>query len=172
MAQNVEIKARSMDFVGQSLIAASLSEGEPQMIHQEDIFFNVPTDRLKLRVFSPDSAELIFYHRSNQRGPKISQYEISQTQDPEGLKSILEKAYGIRSTVVKMRHLYVCGRTRIHLDQVESLGDFIELEVVLSDSEALVDGEKESHGLMVQLGIKPDHLIERAYVDLLDSKMA
>jgi predicted adenylyl cyclase CyaB len=112
--------------------------------------------------------ELIFYHRPDQAGPKISQYEISETKDPEGLKNILQKAFGIRNTVIKTRHLYRQGRTRIHLDRVESLGEFIELEVVLSDSDALADGENEAQELMNKLGIKAEHLIELAYIDLLE----
>ena len=87
--------------------------------------------------------ELIYYLRSDQQGSKISQYEISQTNDPDGLKNILKSAYGIRNTVVKTRHLYMVGRTRIHFDRVDKLGEFIELEVVLSDSDRLIDGEKE-----------------------------
>ncbi len=60
------------------------------------------------------------------------------------------------------------GRTRIHFDKVDSLGEFIELEVVLSDSDGLEEGEKEAQILMNQLGIEIDHLIEAAYIDLLD----
>lgn len=170
MAQNIEIKAHAIDFVGQGKIARSLSGGEPEIINHEDIFFNVPEGRLKLRVFTQDRAELIYYLRSDQKGPKISQYEISETNDPEGLKNILKSAYGIRNTVVKTRHLYMNGSTRIHFDEVNSLGKFIELEVVLSDSDRLTDGEKEAQKLMDQLGIEDNQLIEVAYVDLLDSK--
>lgn len=170
MAQNVEIKAHAIDFVAQCEIARSLSGEEPEVIDQTDIFFNVPKGRLKLRVFTQDRAELIYYLRSNQRGPKISQYEITKTDDPEGLKNILKSAYGIRNTVVKTRHLYMSGRTRIHFDKVDSLGEFIELEVVLSGSDRLTDGKKEAQKLMEQLGIKDNQLIEVAYVDLLDSQ--
>jgi len=170
MAQNVEIKAHATDFVAQCKIARSLSGEEPEVIDQKDIFFNVPEGRLKLRVFTQDRAELIYYLRSDQQGPKISQYEITKTDDPEGLKNILKSAYGIRNTVVKTRHLYMSGRTRIHFDKVDLLGEYIELEVVLSDSDRLTDGEKEAQKLMEQLGIKDNQLIEVAYVDLLDSQ--
>jgi len=169
MGQNLEIKAYATDFIGQSEIAQTLSGSVPEVIHQKDIFFNVPTGRLKLRVFTQDRAVLIYYNRSDQPGPKISQYELSETNDPEGLKNILESAYGIRNTVIKSRHLYISGRARIHFDKVDSLGEFIELEIVLSDSDQLTDGEKEAQKLMDQLGIKAEQLVEVAYVDLLDS---
>jgi predicted adenylyl cyclase CyaB len=170
MAQNVEIKAWATDFSRQIGIAESLSGGDPEVIQQEDIFFNVPVGRLKLRVFSPDRSELIFYRRPDTEGPKVSQYEISRSGDPDGMKSILGKAFGIRGTVVKTRYLYMSGRTRLHFDKVDSLGEFIELEVVLSDSDQTEDGEKEAQILMDQLGIESDHLIDVAYIDLLDSQ--
>lgn len=170
MARNVEIKALAVDFARQSEIARSLSGAEPEIIHQEDIFFNVPSGRLKLRVFSQNSGELIFYHRPDQPGPKLSQYQISPTQDPEGLKKTLKDALGIRNTVVKTRHLYLAEGTRIHLDQVESLGEFIELEVLLSDADDLPAGERRANELMKKLGIEPDHLVDQAYVDLLDAR--
>jgi len=170
MAQNIEIKAYSIDFAAQEEIAKSLSGEMPEVIFQEDIFFNVPKGRLKLRIFTQDRAELIYYNRINQQGPTISQYEISETNDPEGLRNILKHAYGIRNTVVKTRHLYMSGRTRIHFDMVESLGEFIELEVVLSNLDQQIEGEKEAQKLMEKLGIKKDQLIKVAYVDLLDSK--
>jgi predicted adenylyl cyclase CyaB len=170
MGRNVEIKAYATDFIGQSEIARSLSDAEAEVIYQKDIFFNIPTGRLKLRVLTPDRAVLIYYNRSDQRGPKISQYQCSETNDPEGLESLLTSAYGIRRTVVKTRHFYISGRTRIHFDKVESLGQFIELEVVLSDTDQLTDGQSEARLFMDQLGIKDNQLVDVAYVDLLDSK--
>lgn len=172
MAQNVEIKARAVDFSKQSEIARSLSGGEPEIIQQEDIFFNVSAGRLKLRVFSPDRCELIFYQRPDRHGPSVCQYELSRSDDPDGMKSLLKKALGVRNAVVKTRYLYMSGRTRIHFDRVESLGEFIELEVVLSDSDRLVDGENKAQSLMDQLGIETNHLVEGAYVDLLESQRA
>ena len=59
------------------------------------------------------------------------------------------------------------GRTRVHLDRVKGLGEFVELEVVLDDLEELADGEKEARTLMTQLAIQPADLLQGAYVDLL-----
>ena len=68
----------------------------------------------------------------------------------------------------KHRTLYLIGKTRVHLDRVEGLGDFMELEVVLADNESTESGVKVANELLRKLGIPPDHLIEGAYVDLLD----
>lgn len=167
MPRNVEIKARLHKVEEQRARAALLSESDPRVIVQEDIFFNVPQGRLKLRFLSPMRGELIYYQRANHPGPQISTYELVETGCPHQLKAVLEAAYGIRSTVRKTRQLYTVGRTRIHIDHVESLGDFLEVEVVLAESEEASVGEQEAYGLMQQLGINATQLIEGAYVDLL-----
>jgi predicted adenylyl cyclase CyaB len=87
-------------------------------------------------------------------------YERVDTDRPHQLKAVLEAGYGIRSTVRKTRHLYNVGRTRIHIDAVESLGDFLELEVVLTDSEAPSVGEHEVRELMQKLGIAETQLVK------------
>jgi len=55
----------------------------------------------------------------------------------------------------------------VHLDRVEGLGHFLELEVVLKENERAESGVQEAHSLMAQLGIEPSQLVETAYVDLL-----
>jgi predicted adenylyl cyclase CyaB len=69
--------------------------------------------------------------------------------------------------VRKQRTLYLVGRTRVHLDRVESLGHFLELEVVLATGESADAGIKEARALMTALGLTDDQLVEGAYVDLL-----
>jgi predicted adenylyl cyclase CyaB len=69
--------------------------------------------------------------------------------------------------VIKHRTLLMAGRTRIHLDRVQDLGEFVELEVVLREDESADDGIAEAHQLMKHLGVSPDQLIEGAYLDML-----
>ena len=76
-------------------------------------------------------------------------------------------SYGQTGRVRKHRTLFLVGRTRIHLDQVEGLGSFLELEVVLEDGEATESGIREAHILMGRLGVQSTQLIQGAYVDLL-----
>src|SRR5690349_1994466 len=167
MARNVEIKAR-IENVG--LIVprvASLATSGPIEIAQDDTFFNCVNGRLKLRAFSNDAGELIFYRRANQTGPKESFYLRSPTSSPETLRESLSLAYGQIGRVRKYRTLFLVGRTRVHLDRVEGLGHFLELEVVLVDDESAEQGIREASDLMAQLGIQPEQLIEGAYLDLL-----
>ena len=79
----------------------------------------------------------------------------------------LTLAYGQAGRVRKHRTLFLSGRTRIHLDRVADLGDFLELEVVMADGEPAEAGVAVAHDLLAKLGIAPTQLIERAYVDLV-----
>ena len=69
-----------------------------------------------------------------------------------------------------MRQLYLAGQTRIHVDTVKDLGDFVELEVVLRDDQSEDDGVAIAHQLMHALGIAETDLLDVAYVDLLAAK--
>jgi adenylate cyclase class IV len=171
VARNVEIKARiaSIDSLAQK--AAALADKGPIEIVQDDTFFACPNGRLKLRAFSPAEGQLIFYVRPDQAGPKESFYILSPTATPDLLRETLSLAYGQAGRVRKHRTLYLAGRTRIHLDRVENLGDFLELEVVLSEGESAKSGEAAARDLMGKLGIPADQLIEGAYVDLLNRKV-
>ena len=167
MARNVEIKARLDSLVSTGEKAAAVATAEPQRIDQDDTFFRCDQGRLKLRTFSPTSGELIFYRRPDQAGPKTSFYIRSPTAEPDSLREALPLAHGSVGRVIKTRILYLVGRTRVHLDRVEGLGDFLELEVVLADDEPVEAGQREAEDLMARLGIGADQLIETAYVDLL-----
>lgn len=167
MARNVEIKARIASVQALVPKAAALATEGPIGIVQDDTFFRCDNGRLKLRAFSTSSGELIFYRRPDRHGPKESFYLRSSTTEPDTLRESLALAYGQAGRVRKHRTLFLAGRTRIHLDRVEGLGDFLELEVVLAEGETSEGGVREAHELMAALGIEPSQLIEGAYVDLL-----
>jgi predicted adenylyl cyclase CyaB len=172
MARNVEIKARIEDIGAAAAKAAALADQGPIEIRQDDTFFTCERGRLKLRAFSADEGQLIFYRRPDQTGPKESFFVISPTASPDSLREALSLAYGQAGRVRKHRTLYLIGRTRVHLDRVEDLGHFIELEVVLSDGERSEPAVAEAHHLMAALGISPAQLIDGAYVDLLARQRA
>ena len=151
--------------------AEQLSNRPVEVILQEDTFFNVSRGRLKLRVLSEDNGQLIYYTRPDQKGPKRSNYHISLTSDPRNLKRVLELAYGIRGIVRKTRYLYLVDQTRVHLDDVEGLGQFMELEVVMREEQSDAEGQAIAEDLMVALGVERHNLLESAYMDLLESSM-
>lgn len=170
MPANIEIKAYARNFDEIRRRAESLSDEPVNVLPQEDTFFKTPQGRLKLRVLSLNQGQLIYYTRPDQEGPKRSDYHISLTTDPGNLKRVLELAYGIRGVVRKTRYLYMVGQTRVHLDDVEGLGQFMELEVVLREGQSDAEGQTIAEGLMASLGVESSDLIESAYMDLLEAR--
>ena len=168
MPKNIEIKARVRDLTDLKRRAETISDSSLEVIPQEDTFFVTAKGRLKLRVLAPDRAQLVYYERPDQEGPKRSDYFIFNTNDPENLKTALTLALGIRGVIKKTRFLYRVGQTRLHLDAVEGLGQFIELEVVMRDDQSDAEGQAIADELMKKLGIEPNDLIEGAYMDLLE----
>ncbi len=170
MPANIEIKARARDFPGLRRRAEALSGGPAQVIPQVDTFFHTDKGRLKLRELGPGRAQLVFYARPDASGPKRSDYHIFETADPEPLKVTLTLALGVRGVVRKTRYLYLVGQTRVHLDDVEGLGQFMELEVVLSTDQPDADGQAIAEDLMQELGVSSGDLLEGAYMDMLEER--
>ena len=167
MPRNVEIKAHIASVEALVPKAAAIADRGPIEIIQDDTFFVCEAGRLKLRVFSKEQGELIFYRRANQQGPKESFYLRSPISAPDTLRESLSLAYGQAGRVQKHRTLFLVGRTRVHLDRVAHLGHFLELEVALEGDEPSEAGVREAHELMAKFGVGPSRLIEGAYVDLL-----
>jgi predicted adenylyl cyclase CyaB len=167
MPTNIEIKARVDDEEALERRIRRLSDTGVVVLEQEDTFFHTPGRRLKLRTFADGTGELISYQRDDALEPKRSDYLIARVEAPRVLGAVLESALGVRGTVRKTRSLSMVGTTRIHLDRVEGLGVFIELEVVLQAGETEEDGRATAAAIMEKLQIPRDRLVAGAYVDLL-----
>jgi len=170
MARNIEIKARVADMAALVARAAAIADSGPVEIPQDDTFFRCDDGRLKLRVFEDGRGELIFYRRPDADGPKVSFYVLSPTASPDTLREALTLSNGQEGRVVKHRTLFLVGRTRVHLDRVQGLGDYMELEVVLADDETPEAGVREAHALMARLRVPAKALVTGAYHDLLRAR--
>jgi predicted adenylyl cyclase CyaB len=167
VGRNVEIKARLAEPEEVRVRAAALADGPPELLEQEDTFFVCPAGRLKLRRFGDGAAELISYRREDTAGPRESRFCKAPVADADLLEAVLGPTLGVLGRVRKRRTVYLAGPTRIHLDEVERLGWFLELEVVLEDRQSTTDGERIARELMATLGITHAHLVDVAYVDLI-----
>ena len=171
MPTNIEIKARVRDFAEIRRRAEAISGSTGEVIPQEDTFFITPKGRLKLRELDEHKAQLIYYERPDQEGPKRSNYHLFETDDPMNLKTALSMAYGVRGVVRKTRYLYLTGQTRIHLDDVQGLGQFMELEVVMRAGQPDAEGQAIAESLMKKLGVEASDLVEGAYMDILEAEI-
>lgn len=170
MARNIEIKAR-IDSVDALLpVARALADGDAERIEQDDCFYVVPHGRLKLRRFADGSAELIHYHRADNEKARLSDYVRVPVPDAAALHQALARGLGEAGRVIKRRWLLMCGATRLHLDRVDGLGDFIEIEVVLRDGQSEAEGRAIAEDLMLRLGLRDAPRVAGAYRDLLAAR--
>ena len=167
MARNVEIKARVADWEEAHKRAGRIAESGPHRLEQEDVFFRVGHGRLKLRTENGQS-EVIYYLRENAAGPRESDYVCLPATDGAATRRILGAIHGERGVVRKVRWLYLVGQTRIHLDRVEGLGDFLELEVVLREGQNVETGQAIAREIMERMGVGRKQLVDFAYVDLAE----
>ncbi|MFC1726546.1 class IV adenylate cyclase [candidate division KSB1 bacterium] len=167
MANNIEIKARINDFNKIIEKVEQIHTDGPVILEQEDIFYRCPFGRLKLRIFKDKNSELIYYRRPDQTGPKNSLYYILRISKPELVNSLLSVFPGRRGVIKKTRKVYFVENTRVHLDEVENLGKFLELEVVLKPGNSADEGIRTAEKLMEHLEINKENLIDKAYIDLL-----
>jgi predicted adenylyl cyclase CyaB len=137
---------------------------------QGDTYFRVPRGRLKLRRIggSPHST-LIYYDRPDRAESRYSEYYLAPVVDAEEVETLLDTALGTLVKVDKTRHLFLYGATRIHLDRVENLGCFVELETVVqyqTEEDALAE-----HELVKQtLGLDERETVAVSYGDLLQER--
>jgi len=163
---NLEIKARVHDRSRLEARLQALCGAPAGHMRQEDVFFKCRNGRLKLRMENA-LASLIFYQRPDATGPNLSQYYVAPVHHPAELRAVLEAALGVLGAVVKTRILFEWRNTRVHLDRVEGLGDFIELETQVEEAGSRRAAEEESEELMARLKIQEDDLVQGAYHDLL-----
>jgi adenylate cyclase class IV len=175
LAANVESKTRCPDLEAVARLVSALGARYEGRLEQVDTYLRVPRGRLKLREIShhaPDgqayaSTELIRYERPDGKGARVSAYERMAVDDRESRRRRLEAAHGVCGRVRKQRELWILDSTRIHLDEVEGLGTFVELETVCANGEPGVDERLEHDRLWSALGLDPRAMVAGSYIDLL-----
>ena len=136
MARNIKVKARVKDMDALRSKVEQMATSGPFYLSQEDTFFHMFTGRLKLRTVESKKGEMIYYRRPDTTQPAQSRYFRIPVLLPQLVKGLCSAVLGIKGVARKQRALYLVGSTRVHLDQVEGLGDFIELEVPAPDEES------------------------------------
>jgi adenylate cyclase class 2 len=127
----------------------------------------VPRGRLKLREEPDAVAHLIVYERPDLAGHRESRYRLIEVREPVELKNALADVLGVLVVVSKTRRLFIFEGVRIHLDRVEDLGDFIELEGVAADGGDPSGFAELLDGLRRSFGIRDEGLLRESYSDLI-----
>ena len=164
---NVEVKARVRDRAALLARIAALKAGHVWTRRMRDTFFRVERGWLKLREADGAPAELIAYERARDAsGPRGSSWEAAPVADPRALEQTLARVLPRDKVVEKERALYLHGATRIHVDRVDGLGDFVELETVVT-TQPLDAAQRECAALMDALALAAEDLVGVPYRDLL-----
>ncbi|XP_046810784.1 uncharacterized protein LOC111683450 [Lucilia cuprina] len=169
--RNIEIKARigsDEEFEKRVAIAKKLTNSDGELIVQRDVFFNSQSGRFKLRYLQPPArSQLVYYDRPDVAGPKLSKFNKTELDEPEVMEKILTQSNGVRGVLSKKRYLFMYERTRIHLDKMEDLGNFMEFEVCLLPEQTIEEGQAVADKLIKEFGIKTEDLMTGAYFDEL-----
>ena len=167
MAVNLELKARTASNAGARERALALGASPSGTLHQVDTYFVVPRGRLKLREFSGGEAELIYYERSEETPERWSRYTRERVGEPGAVCRVLAAAFGVQAVVRKRRDLYLWRDARIHVDDVEGLGTFLEFEVTGGETPATVATMQE---LRAAFAVAPEDVVKCSYSDMIPAK--
>jgi homotetrameric cytidine deaminase len=165
--RNVELKARDPDPARTLERALEAGAEERGVLRQRDTYFAVTHGRLKLRE-EPEGATLIAYERPDAGAERVSDYRLVPVPDPEALRAALAAANGVSVVVDKRRRLLLWEQTvRIHLDEVDRLGSYMEIEAVAEPGSDLARERDQVARLRALLQIGDDALVEGSYADAL-----
>ncbi len=167
---NIEIKAR----IGDSAeIRAFLEKHHADFKgrdHQIDTYFNVPEGRLKIREGNVEAC-IVHYHRPNDSGPKRCDYTIEKFSPKDlhldGLKRLLTDSLGVLCVVDKLRDIYFLDNCKFHIDSVEGLGEFFEIEAIGDENHGIEDLRHQCKDYLTHLGITDDMLVKVSYSDMM-----
>ena len=164
---NLERKSRDADLDGARVAIEAMNARREGVQEQSDLYYRCTTGRLKLRRIDATHAELIWYDRPDDAGLRASTYRRVVVPDAEALHAALANALGIRGEVRKRREVWHWHNVRIHLDEVDALGRFIEFEAGIDEvsDEAISLVRLEVLGRA--LGLEEANDVAGSYADLL-----
>ncbi|NVM55437.1 MAG: class IV adenylate cyclase [Candidatus Helarchaeota archaeon] len=170
----VEIKAHLEDFTSVETQLLQLGATFRKAIHQRDTYFQHPirnfaqTDEA-LRIRISDDKSYLTYKGSKLDPSSKTREELElEIQEPNQLLELLKKVGFIPvKTVIKSRKSYILDDIKISLDKVEGLGYFIELEIDISEKDAIPPTRDRLISLLAQLNISSEKLERRSYLELL-----
>ncbi len=170
--RNLEAKFCLGDLEAARAAALGLGYTASASFIQRDTFFVVSRGKLKLRE-QPPEAWLIHYERDRESGLMLSRYEIVPVADPTRTREMLTRSIGVLAEVRKHRTLLTRRNVRLHLDRVETLGNFGEIEAVLGERSEKGAGEDAGSArgavdeLLAALGVGAGELIDVSYFELM-----
>jgi predicted adenylyl cyclase CyaB len=166
VAQNLELKIKVNSHSGIIELLNNINANYKGLLNQKDIYFDWDKGLLKLRVHDK-SYQLIKYFRDEKKDNRFSSYELLDLSG-NNVELYLSDILKPNTVVEKKRELYIYKNTRIHLDNVKGLGDFVELETVVVPGEQ--DVQAEFSEVVRLLNLDLDSQIRCSYRDLINKE--
>lgn len=168
--QNVEYKCELRDPDIAVAVCRRLGANHVGTLAQTDTYFRIPDGRLKRRETVGEPVEWIFYSREDASRPRLSKFIIYS--EAEAKARYGEMPLPVWLVVKKARELWLKGGVRIHLDNVEGLGRFLEFEAMVSRRHDVATCHRAIEELRQAFGPALGEAISCSYSDLLEAESA
>jgi predicted adenylyl cyclase CyaB len=168
--QNVEIKCELRDPALARALCAALRVPLAETLKQTDTYFKLADGRLKRRESEGFPTEYIFYHRENAAKNRISRFKIYSVQEARTVFGMQEPPVWV--VVKKVRDVYMHDGVRIHLDAVEGLGNFFELEALVTPQNNLAKSYAKVDFLRKHFGPSLGEPLSVSYCDMIAAEQA
>ena len=163
MPTNLELKIKATSHESLKKILKQIGAENKGMLNQKDVYYSVPNGLLKLRIENGNES-LIVYNRNENDKSRWSDFEVLKFINGKGEK-FFSKLFDVEIIVKKERELFYYDDTRIHLDTVNNLGKFLELETLVINGKA--DAKKRFAKIIRLLKLDESKQIRKSYRDLL-----
>lgn len=168
--KNIELKIQVDDFQSINKNLKKNRATDEGVLSQTDTYFNCKGKRLKFREQNDKDFLLVLYARPDKKEATVSDFDIIyfDKKQAQALKAVLKKAYGEKVVVKKKRKLWIYKNTRIHLDTVQKLGTFLELETFVKND--IASAKKEYDEVVGFLDLERYKKLDKSYSDMLLAK--
>jgi len=164
MPRNLELKIRIDDYKKTLRKAKEIGAEEYAFLIQKDIYYQTGKGLLKLRIM-PEHSEFIFYNRNEAGGERWSDYHLLKINNEQRPEEFFNRIFDVVAVVEKEREVLMYENTRIHLDKVKGLGEFLELETIVTGT--LDDAKERFDFLVAALNLDETSQIKKSYKDLI-----
>jgi adenylate cyclase, class 2 len=170
--RNLERKSRNADFDAVRPALEGMDARREGVMDQVDTYYHCREGRLKLRRIDGNHAELIWYARPDDEGVRASTYRRVAVPDAAALHAALSNALGVRGEVRKRREVWHWHNVRVHLDEVEGLGRYVEFEAVIDDASDEAISLERLEAIGRALGLESANDVAGSYADFAPVRQA
>ena len=167
----IEIRAKAYEGIKNKLV--DIGAEKKDEYNETDEYFRFEKDdqrRLVIRLRRRDDKNLLTFKGSSRLKEDIAWQEWeSEIKDSDSLKSLmLANGLVIVTTIKKFRTSYTFEDFEINIDNIKSLGNFVEVELISDNAEEA--HQKIIEFMRKELSIGESDVVKKGYVQLMLEK--